>query len=247
MMNDLHAILLTKEFSLTLTCVAYLISQFIYKKTKNFFLFHPVLFSIFLLIMYLKLTGVLFDEAITFDQYNKGGQFISFFLGPAVVALGVPLYLQIEEIKSKSKPILISLVLGCFVGILSGVVLCYLLGGAKEIVFSIAPKSVTTPIAMGISGALGGIPSLTAIIVIMVGIFGGIIGPPMLKAMKIKNPKAMGMAMGACAHAVGTAAIAEEGQEHAAYGGLALGLCGVITAILCPIILHIVWPILSTL
>ncbi|GJM61419.1 MULTISPECIES: LrgB family protein [Persicobacter] len=238
-MDELYAVLNTKIFSITFTCLVYLLSQKLYARSRNFFLFHPVLLSIAVLIAYLKISGV------SYETYKEGGDYISFFLGPAVVALGVPLYLQIEEIRAQKGPILISLIIGCIIGILSGVFFAFLFGGTKEVIFSIAPKSVTTPIAMGISGSIGGIPSLTAIIVVLVGIFGGIVGVPILKALKITNPKAMGLGMGACAHGVGTAAVSEEGQVHAAYGGLALGLCGVITAILTPLFMNVVWPLME--
>ncbi|PWJ39346.1 LrgB family protein [Sediminitomix flava] len=234
----MNEIIHSELFAITLTCVVYFASQQLYIRTNNFFLFHPVLISIATIILVLSGLG------LEYSDYEAGGKYISGFLGPAVVALGLPLYMQIEEIKKEKKSIITAVVIGSLVGVISGVVVAYALGASKDVLLSLAPKSVTTPIAMSISDTVGGIPALTAVIVVIVGIGGSIIGIPILKAVGIKSPKAIGLAMGAAAHGIGTAQAAQLGKTHAAYGGLALGLCGVCTAIITP---YIMPPLLDLL
>ena len=128
-----------------------------------------------MLILFLKFAG------ISYETYNEGGQLIEFWLKPAVVALGVPLYLQLEMIKKQLLPIVISQLAGCLVGLVAVVVIAKLLGATPEIICSLAPKSVTTPIAMEVSKATGGIPSLTAAVVVVVGLFGAVFGFKVLR------------------------------------------------------------------
>ena len=135
---------------------------------------------------------------------NKGGHLIEFWLKPAVVALGVPLYLQLEAIKKQLVPILLSQLAGCIIGVVSVVVIAKLMGAPQEIIYSLAPKSVTTPIAMEVADTLGGIPALTAAVVVCVGLLGSIVGIKTLKLTHIKSPIAQGLSLGAAAHAVGT-------------------------------------------
>ena len=141
---------------------------------------------------------------ISYETYNKGGYLIEFWLKPAVVALGVPLYLQLEAIKKQLVPILLSQLAGCIIGVVSVVVIAKLMGAPQEIIYSLAPKSVTTPIAMEVADTLGGIPALTAAVVVCVGLLGSIIGIKTLKLTRIKSPIAQGLSLGAAAHAVGT-------------------------------------------
>lgn len=136
---------------------------------------NPILLTIAVLILFLKFTG------ISYETYNEGGHLIEFWLKPAVVALGVPLYLQLEMIKKQLLPIVISQLAGCLVGLVAVVVIAKLLGATPEIICSLAPKSVTTPIAMEVSKATGGIPSLTAAVVVVVGLFGAVFGFKVLR------------------------------------------------------------------
>lgn len=197
---------------------------------KRLFCFNPVMLSIITLILLLK--GIDLDYA----TYNKGGRMISFFLGPAVVALGVPLYLQFKEIRKQAKAISISILSGSCVGILSAGLTAAFMGASPEIVASLVPKSVTTPIAMGITEKIGGIPSLTAALVIATGVLGAVTGPIVLKLCKIKSRTAFGLAMGAAAHGIGTARASEEGALEAAAAGLAISLNGVATAVITPLL-----------
>ena len=168
---------------------------------------------------------------------KKGGKYIEFWLKPAVVALGVPLYLQFEAIKKQALPILLSQLVGCLVGIVSVVFVASTLGATKEVIISLAPKSVTTPIAMEITAQMGGIPSLTAAVVVITGILGAMLGYKILQLGFVKNPVAQGISMGTAAHAVGTSASLEISARYGAFSSLGLILNGILTSILTPYVL----------
>lgn len=193
-------------------------------------LFNPVLLSIAALIALLHAAGV------EYEAYDRGGRLVSFLLGPAVVALGVPLYLQLEEIRRAGRAILLSMLLGSVVGIASAVGTAALLGAPREVLLSLAPRAVTTPIAIGITEALGGLPPLSAALVISSGVLGAVIGPPILRRAGVRSRTAFGLAMGASAHGIGTARALEEGEVEGAASGLAIGLMGIATAVLAPLV-----------
>ena len=204
----------------------------VYRRWRRPFL-NPVLVSVVVLIAALRGLG------IEYAAYDRGGRVLAFFLGPAVVALGVPLYLQGAEIARRGRAILASILAGSVVGIVSGTCVAALLGASPEVVRSMAARSVTTPIAIGIAGRIGGIPSLTAALVIGTGVLGAALGPAVLRAAGVRSPTAFGLAMGAAAHGIGTARAAEEGTAEAASSGLAIGLMGVATAILAPLLMAV--------
>jgi len=208
-------------FSIAITFFVYFLAQKIYRR-YNFMLFNPILLSIVAIIVLLKTLG------IDFQTYNKGGKFISFFLGPSVIALGVPLYVRFE---------------GSVVGILSAALTAKLLGASKSVVASIAPKSVTTPIAMGITEKIGGIPSLTAAIVVATGILGAVIGPAFLRFIGVKSKVAFGLAMGSASHGIGTARAFQEGELEGAVSSLAIGLNGIATAIITPLLFYLIYKL----
>ncbi len=164
---------------------------------------------------------------------------LMFWLKPAVVALGVPLYLQLARIRKDFLAILMSQIVACAVGIISVCLIAKGLGASNSVIISLAPKSVTTPIAMEISETLHGIPSLTSVIVISVGILGSVLGFKTLSLVKIKNPYSQGLSMGTASHAVGTARAMEEGELYGAYASLGLVLNGVLTAMLTPYLLNL--------
>lgn len=224
-------LLSSKLFSITLTFFVYVVAEKIYYRFRKVWL-NPVLLTIATMIVILKQLG------ISYQTYSRGGEVISFFLGPAVVALGVLLYLEFEHIKKKRVAIFSAILAGSLAGILSAAGLALLLGASKPVVLSIAPKSVTTPIAMSIVAKIGGVPSLSATLVVVTGILGAVIGPPFLRLAGIKSPTAFGLAMGAAAHGIGTARALQEGEKEGAFSGLALCLNGVVTAILTPILLR---------
>ncbi len=218
---------LSPVLSVALTLVAFWLSRALYRRTR-FFLLHPVLLSVAALIAGLRLARV------PYQTYMQGGQLIDFFLAPAVVALGLPLYRQLERLGRASLPILASTAAGSVVGVLTAVFPAGLLGASPALLATLAPKSITTPIAIGVSEVLGGLPPLTAAVVIATGILGAVLGPPFLRAIGVRSPTAFGLAMGAASHGIGTARAMEEGQLAGAASGLALGLNGALTALAAP-------------
>ena len=213
-----------------ITFLAYLLARWIRVKT-HLQLLHPILVSIVILILFLIVTG------IPYEDYGIGGSYIEFWLKPAVVALGVPLYRQMETIKRQMMPLLLAELVGCTAGLLSVIAFAELFDASREVVISLAPKAVTTPIAIEISRATGGIPSLTAAVVVCTGIFGSMTGFKIVSLCRIKSPIAGALSVGTASHAVGTAAAMERSQRYGAFSSLGLTLNGLLTALLAPIIL----------
>lgn len=203
------------------------------QKWTGWVVLNPILLTMAVIIVSLKVTG------ITYDQYAEGGRYIDFWLKPAIVALGVPLYQHLGQIRKQLVPILMSQLVGCMVGIVSVVLIASAMGASREVIVSLAPKSVTTPIAMEVCKAAGGIPSLTAAIVVCVGLFGAVMGFKILEVWHIKNPFSQGISIGTASHAVGTSRAMEKGETYGAYSSLGLILNGVLTALLTPFILHL--------
>ena len=162
---------------------------------------------------------------------------IEFWLQPAVVALGVPLYQQLETIKKQFLPILMSELAGCLAGIISVVLIAKALGASKPVIMSLAPKSVTTPIAMEVTKSIGGIPSLTAAVVVCVGLLCAVAGYKTMGFARVNSPVAQGLSMGTAAHAMGTATSMDVSKVHGAYASLGLTINGILTSLLTPSIL----------
>ena len=182
---------------------------------------------------------LLLSLGIDFDTYQEAGGYIDMWLKPAVVALGVPLYKQLETIKKQMLPLLIAEMAGCVAGVVSVVIFAELFGASREVVMSLAPKAVTTPIAMEIAQSVGGIPPLTAAIVVSTGIFGGMTGFKIVKLGRVKSPMATGLSIGTAAHAVGTSAAMERSDRYGAFSSLGLTLNGLLTTLLAPLILRL--------
>ena len=204
-----------------------------FQKWTGWIVLNPILVTIAVLIVFLMLTG------IRYETYAQTGGFIEFWLKPAIVALGVPLYQHLGQIRRQFLPIFLSQLAGCIVGVVSVVVIAQMMGASRETIVSLAPKSVTTPIAMEVCQALGGIPSLTAAIVVSVGLFGAVFGFKVLEVWHIKTPYSQGLSIGTASHAVGTSRAMEKGETYGAYASLGLILNGVLTALLAPFILKI--------
>lgn len=194
---------------------------------------NPILVAILVLIAFLKLTG------ISYESYSRSASVIDFWLKPAIVALGVPLYLQLKTIRRQLVPVLVSQLIGCVVGVVSVVLTAKYMGASNEVIVSLAPKSVTTPIAMEVTSALGGIPSLTAAIVVLVGLFGAVCGFKILQVGRVNSPIAQGLSMGTASHAVGTSRAMEYGKGYGAFASLGLILNGLFTALLTPLLLRV--------
>ena len=176
---------------------------------------------------------------ISYETYDKGGQMIEFWLRPAVVALGVPLYLQLSRIKRQLVPILLCELAGCVVGIVSVVWIASEMGASREVILSLAPKSVTTPIAMEVTDSIGGIPSLTAAVVVCVGLFCAVCGYKTMGFARVRGSVAQGLSMGTAAHALGTATSMDRSRLQGAYASLGLTLNGILTSLLTPCIIPI--------
>lgn len=225
-------ILTNEYFLLALTFGIYQGAKMLQRRTGSILL-NPILIAIGLMIAFLTACD------IPYDTYHKSGQMIEFWLKPAVVALGVPLYLQLSQIKKQILPILASQMMGCIVGIISVVATAQLLGASREVVASLASKSVTTPIAMEVTQTLGGIPSLTAAIVVITGLIGGVVGFKLMAVGHIHNPMAKGLSLGAASHAVGTSVAMERDEFVGAYASLGLTLNGILTALLTPSVVEL--------
>ncbi len=221
-----------KIFLIALTFVTFVLAQYLQRKT-GIKLLNPILLSIAVLIC------ILMAADIDYSTYREGGEYIDFWLKPAVVALGVPLYKQLGTIKKQMLPLLIAEMAGCVAGIISVVLVAEFLGASQAVMMSLAPKAVTTPIAMEISSSIGGIPALTAAVVVCTGIFGGMAGFRITRLGHVKSPIAEGLSMGTAAHAMGTSAAMERSDRYGAFSSLGLTLNGLLTAILSPIILHL--------
>ncbi len=216
-------------FLLTLTVGVYLGAIQLQRKI-NFALLHPVFVSILVLIVFIRLTG------IEYEHYMQQTQIIDFMLGLSVVALGYILHDQIYNIRGNVISIVMAILVGSAVGIVSVALIARWMGAEPAVVASLEPKSVTTAIALSVSANSGGIPALTSVVVIVVGVFGGIVGPWVLKKIGVESRIAKGLAMGAAAHALGTARAMELGAVEGAISGLAIGLMGLATAVLVPIL-----------
>lgn len=217
---------------LTLTLFFYFCAQTLQKRTK-IMLLNPILITVALLIILMRLCN------IEYSSYKVGGDFIAFWLKPAVVALGVPLYLQLESIKKQLVPILVSQFVGCIVGVTSVVLIAKWMGATPEVILSMAPKSVTTPIAMEVSSTIGGIQSLTAAVVVVVGLFGGVFGFTLMRLLRIDAHDSQGLSIGTASHAVGTSAAMDVSDRHGAYASLGLTLNGILTALLTPLLIQL--------
>lgn len=213
---------------LTLTLGVYYGSLWLYRRVR-FPLLHPLLVSIALIITILRLGG------ISYEAYAEATTIIDMMLGPSIVALGYLLYKQAAHIKGNTVTIFTSVTVGAAISILSVVIIARMMGADHTITSSLAPKSATTAIALSISGNSGGIPAVTSVVVIIVGIFGGIIGPSVLRILGVKNELAQGLALGSAAHAMGTARAIEMGSVQGAVGGLAIAIMGIMTAVLVPV------------
>ena len=209
---------------LTLTVGFYCLGSALYSRTK-----FALLLGFVAMILYLKLFG------IGYEHYRRSTELLNFGLGLSVVALGYLMYEQLEHMRGRLLPILVSVVVGCVVGVLSVVYLARILGADRILQTSLAPKSVTVPIAVSVAEPLGGIITITSV-VFCVGIFGSLVGPWLLRRCGVTDPMAQGFALGSAAHGIGTARAIEIGALEGALSGLAMALMGIMTALLLPVI-----------
>lgn len=213
---------------LTMTLCAYLAAQRIFVLCKASPLANPVAITVALLVAALSLSGM------SYERYFAGAQFVHFLLGPATVALAVPLVRQLPRLRRAALPLGAALLAGSVTAIVSAVVVALLLGATPELAHTLGPKSATSPIAMAVSERLGGIPALTAALVIGTGIFGAVFGRYVFDALRIRSDAARGFALGLASHGIGTARAFQVSAEMGAFAGLAMGLNGALTALLAP-------------
>ncbi len=218
---------------LTVTLLAYQLGIWCFQRCGCSQLLNPVLTAVLVLVIVLKLSGT------NYQTYFRGAQFIHFLLGPATVALAIPLYREIAVIRKTFVPIIVSLFAGSLAAILSAVGIARLLGGERVLLLTLSPKSVTTPIAMGISEQIGGLPALTAVAVVLTGITGVVIGDLVLNRMKVHDETARGMAFGIASHGIGTAHAMHKSRVTGAFSALAMALNGLLTALLLPLLVSL--------
>lgn len=226
MLNDIFS---TPLFGMTLTVAVYALAQALYRRTGSL-LFIPVTLSIAAIILFLLLTGV------PYESYALGGDYLLFLLGPSVVALAVPLYVRRSEVWARKKPIMLGVLAGSVCSVVTASGLAWILGGSRDVILSLAPKSVTTPIAISIIEKIGGIAPLTAALVVLTGCLGAFCGPEFCRLIGVRNPVAIGLAVGTAAHGIGTARMLEVDRLGGAVAGLAIGLNGLVTAFLLPVL-----------
>ena len=218
----------TPLLGLTATLLAYIAAYRIYQRTRMNPLANPVAIAVILLVTLLVLTDT------PYRTYFDGAQFVHFLLGPATVALAIPLYDQRARLKRLWLPLTLGLLAGRGHRNRLGAGIARALGASPETLLSLAPKSVTTPIAMGIAEKIGGLPSLTAVFVILTGIIGAIIARPLLNALGVDSHPARGFAVGVAAHGIGTARAFQVSEQMGAFAGLAMGLTALVTAFIAP-------------
>ena len=215
---------------LTLTLAVYELASIVYRRCRMTPLLNPVMLSIVALVLVLKATGT------SYERYFDGAQFVHFLLGPATVALAIPLYRQFHRVRRSAVAVLSSLIAGAVTASVSAVGVAWWLGASAQSMASLAPKSVTTPVAMGIAERLGGLPSLTAVLVIATGILGAVLGPYVLDFLRVRDMAARGLAIGTASHGIGTARAMQVDEVAGAFAGLAMGLNALATALLLPLL-----------
>jgi predicted murein hydrolase (TIGR00659 family) len=218
---------------LTVTLLAYQGAYWIYARAKMNPLANPVAISVAALVALLWFTDT------PYPVYFEGAQFVHFLLGPATVALAVPLYANLATLKKNALPLAGALLAGSLAAVASAVGIGWLLGASRETLLSLAPKSVTTPIAMGIAEKLGGLPSLTAVLVVTTGILGAVLARGTLNLLRIEDHAVRGFAVGVAAHGIGTARAFQVSETMGAFAGLAMGLNGLLTAFLFPLLVRL--------
>ena len=214
-------------FGVVISLIAFELALLIRKKT-GIVLLNPLLVSIVMVIAFLLLFN------IDVEIYNVGGDFINMFLGPATVVLAVPLYNQLDNLKRYAVPIVVGIFLGTVIGVISIIISCIIFDLNGEIISSLLPKSVTTPIGIEISSQLGGIIPITVLAILITGIIGAVIAPIVCKVFKIKNEVAIGVAIGTSSHAWGTTKALEMGEIEGAMSSLSIGVAGIMTVFIAP-------------
>lgn len=220
---------------LALTVVAYVTADALHRRLGRRAVANPVLIAVAILL------AVLLASGTPYDAYFEGAQFVHFLLGPATVALAVPLHRELGRVRARALPLGIALVAGSAVAVVSAIGVAGVMGASRATLMSLAPKSTTAPVAMGIAEKLGGLPSLTAALVILTGIIGAIVGPGLLRLAGVRDEAATGFAIGVASHGIGTARAFQLGERAGAFSGLGMGLNALVTALLLPALVKLLW------
>lgn len=241
MTDDLYSVWVylaaTPLLGLTLTLASYTAGSWLHRRSGSRAIVNPVLLAVVLTSTVLAVTGV------DYRTYFEGAQFVHFLLGPATVALAVPLYRQLPQIRRLALPLLAAVGVGSLTAIATAVAIPALLGAGDQTLVSLAPKSATAPVAMGVSEQLGGAPSLTAVFAILTGITGAVCGGAVLDLVRVRGQQARGLAVGVVAHGIGTAREIQVHPTSGAFAGLGLALNAVTTALLVPLLFTVVPPL----
>lgn len=227
----LQAVLASPLYGITLTLAAYWVAQQLWRRTGRPPALNPVLVAMALGALVVWLLGT------PYEQYLVGARYVSFLLGPATVALALPIYRQRDTIRRAAPMIVVSLLVGCVAAIASGYWITRWLGGTRELALSMAPKSATTPISIALAEQVGGLPPLTAIFTIVAGVIGAVAAPGLLGILRIRDPRARGLAIGLSSHGVGTARALEIDETTGAFSGVGMALNGLATSLLLGVVL----------
>jgi predicted murein hydrolase (TIGR00659 family) len=218
---------------LTLTLAAYAVGRWAHRRTGNPLL-QPVLVAIVLV------GAVLLIADVPYRDYLAGGSYVSFWLGPATVALALPLHHEWHLVRRAALPVLTGVVAGAVVSICSAVLVTRLAGAGQTLQLTMAPKAATTPVSIALSDQIGGIPALTAVLTIIAGITGAVAGPWILDRLRIRDPRARGIALGAASHGIGTSRALHESRTEGAFSALSMALTALATSVLVPLLVLVV-------
>jgi predicted murein hydrolase (TIGR00659 family) len=226
------ALTATPAFGVAVTLVGYQLGCHLQRRCGGNPICSPVLIAIGAIVALLLVTGT------DYQTYFKTASWIHFLLGPATVALAIPLYRNLGEIRRAALPIIAAVSAGAITASASAMATAWALGASPEVIRSIAPKSATTPIAIAVSGQIGGVPELTAVLVVITGVIGGVCAPELAAFFGVRCWRARGLAAGVAGHGIATARMLSLNDTAGAFSGLAMGLCGLITAVLVPLVFH---------
>jgi predicted murein hydrolase (TIGR00659 family) len=229
-LSVLQAIGADPLFGLGFTLVIYQAAAWLQRRCGGFVLLNPVLVSVCVIVLVLTSSG------IGYSDYMRGGQYIGYLLGPATVALALPLYDNLASIRRSARAILPSVLLGSLVTSIGAMFVGHLLGASRDVIVSLGAHSATTPIAMGIAQQLGGIPSLAAAFTLLTGLTGVILYGPVMRAAGVKDWRARGLGVGTVAHGLGTARMLQLSEAAGAYSGMAIGINGLLTSLIVPLV-----------